>query len=48
MTLEAVEFIRRFLWHILPRGFMQFPRLCGVYCQEATVVVEESISSDQQ
>jgi hypothetical protein len=24
MTLDAVEFIRRFLLHVLPRGFMQF------------------------
>jgi hypothetical protein len=46
--LEAHTFIQRFLLHVVPSGFMQFPRLCGVYCQEATVVVEESISSDQQ
>ena len=30
MTLDAVEFIRRFLLHILPAGFMQFARLCRV------------------
>jgi Putative transposase len=24
MTLEAVEFLRRFMLHVLPRGFMQF------------------------
>jgi hypothetical protein len=32
MTLDAVEFLRRVLLHVLPRGFMQFLRLCGVYC----------------
>jgi hypothetical protein len=30
MTLDAAEFIRRFLLHVLPRGFMQFLRLCRV------------------
>jgi hypothetical protein len=28
--LEAHTFIQRFLLHVVPSGFMQFPRLCGV------------------
>jgi len=28
--LDAPTFIQRFLRHVLPSGFMQFPRLCGV------------------
>src|SRR5438093_3068022 len=31
--LDVIEFIRRFLQHVLPHGFMQFLRLCGVYCR---------------
>ena len=29
MTLETPEFIRRFLLHVLPSGFMQSSWLCG-------------------
>jgi hypothetical protein len=31
MTLDPDEFIRRFLLHVLPSGFMQSPGLCGEY-----------------
>ena len=30
MTLAAGEFMRRFLLHVLPSGFMQSPWLCAV------------------
>ncbi len=32
MTLDAGEFLRRFLLHVLPDGFMQTPGLCGGHC----------------
>jgi hypothetical protein len=46
--LEAHTFIKRFLLHVLPAGFMQFLWLCRVYCQKTTVIDEESISSNPQ
>jgi hypothetical protein len=30
IRLEVIEFIRRFLQHVLPTGFMQFLWLCRV------------------
>ena len=33
MTLDAMEFIRRFLRHMLPTGFMKV--MCGVRCWTA-------------
>src|SRR5881409_682739 len=44
LTLDAVEFLRRLMLHVPPRGFMQFARLCGVYCRETALTAEESIS----
>ena len=29
MTLDAVEFMRRFLLHVLPRGFVAHPSISG-------------------
>jgi len=32
MALGAEEFLRRFLLHTLPAGFMRSPGLCGECC----------------
>jgi hypothetical protein len=48
LELPAEVFIQRFLFHLLPPGFMQFLWLCRVYCQKTTVIDEESISSNPQ
>jgi hypothetical protein len=44
LSLDAVEFLRRLMLHVPPHGFMQFARLCGVYCRETVLTAEESIS----
>ena len=40
MTLEAMEFIRRFLQHVLPTGFMKV-RYYGVLSPTFSVPIEE-------
>ncbi len=40
MTLDAIEFLRRFLQHVLPTGFMKI-RHCGFLSANAKVPIEK-------
>ncbi|HEY6372335.1 MAG TPA: IS91 family transposase [Candidatus Sulfotelmatobacter sp.] len=50
MTLEAVEFIRRFLMHVLPAGFVKI-RHCGLlanrHCQASLALCRSLLHSQQ-
>jgi hypothetical protein len=50
MTLEAVEFIRRFLMHVLPAGFVKI-RHCGLlanrHCQASLALCRLLLDAQQ-